>query len=136
MLTPHNDDGIIYLVEDCPPYDLSGCYVSLAADGGDIAMSGKHYTNGITFDYYDKGHALFNLDGEYSSIEFDIGHTGYHQDEKVISFIVDGNLVQTVTLEAECLPKSVSVPVANGLQLKIQCADGTHDVGLGNIIAK
>lgn len=123
-----------FFVEVCPPYDTYNCGTYLATEGESFSMAGEKYSNGLTFSW--NGSALFNLNSKYSTIECTIGHTGYLDDDKSVSFIVDGRVVQTVELEAECMPKTVSVPVSYGLQLKIQLSDDSHDIGIGNITVR
>lgn len=130
--------GETYFIEKCPPYDTSGCSTYLATEGDSFSMAGEKYSNGLAFNpYWDEGYALFNLNARYSTLEFTIGHTDSEQDEKSVSFIVDGKVIKTVVLEPECLPKKVTVPLGHGLQLKIQASDDCgHAIGLGNMIAR
>ena len=124
-----------YLMEVCQPYDVKEGSTYLASKGQSFQMSGTKYSNGIAFGYWGGGHALFNLNGKYSTIECVVGHTD-SQDEKSVLFIVDGKVVKEVTLEKECLPKTVSIPVNYGLQLKIQASDNGYKLGIGNITVK
>lgn len=128
-------DGTAF-IEVCPPYDKSWyCETYLASDGESFTMAGEKYSNGMVFD--DNGqHALFNLNGKYSAVECTVGHTGSEQREKSVSFIVDGKVVKTIELEAECLPKKVLIPVSYGLQLKIQGSDDNGYIGIGNMTVK
>ena len=129
-----------YFLEVCPPYDKSwNVDTYLASKGQSFSMAGEKYSNGMVFSWGE--YALFNLNSKYSTIECTIGHTTNEQREKTVSFIVDGKLVQEVTLEPECLPKKVSIPVQYGLQLKIQSDEKkasyvTSDTGIGNMIVK
>ena len=124
-------------IEECPPYDMDSCNMYLASKGDKFEMAGEKYSNGISF--HGRGYALFNLNSRYSAIECTIGHTDSEQTAKSISFIVDGNTVQEVELQPECLPKKVIIPLKYGLQLKIQVNSGegyTWDfgaIGIGNI---
>lgn len=123
-------------IEVCPPYDTRGCDVVQASNGKSFSMFGTKYSDGIRFNSYSGGdYALFNLNSKYAAIECTVGHTESTQREKEISFIVDGKLVKKVELEAECMPKTVSIPVKYGLQLKI--VTGSHSsIGVGNMTAE
>lgn len=122
-----------YFLEVCPPYDTSRwVYTYLASEGQSFDMAGEKYSNGMVFKETGR-YALFNLNSKYSTIECTIGHTSYLQREKTVSFIVDGKVVQEVTLESECLPKKVSIPVQYGLQLKIVSDDY---VGIGDMTVR
>ena len=52
--------------------------------------------------------------------------------------MVDGKVVQEVTLEPQCLPNKVSIPVQYGLQLKIQSNDISNnwDIGIGDMTVR
>lgn len=126
-------------IDVCPPYDTVSCDIySSSQNGKTFTMAGERYSNGIGFGgwYYAEygGHAMFNLNGKYSSIECVIGHTGWEHEEKVINFIVDGKTIKTIVLEPECLPKRVSIPLGYGEQLKILVgAENGCYVGIGNM---
>lgn len=126
-----------YFLEVCPPYDKSS-YVSTytALKGQSFEMAGEKYSDGLVMSWGE--YALFNLNSKYSTIECTIGHTNYQGYEKTVYFIVDGKVVQEVTLEPECLPKKVSIPVQYGLQLKIQTGEGSgaQRIGIGNMTVR
>lgn len=124
-------EGTAFL-EVCPPYDSKECVKYLASNGKSFTMAGERYSDGLGFSW--DGSALFNLNGNYSAIECTIGHTSSEGYGKSVSFIVDGKNVLTVELEAECLPKTVLVPLDHGLQLKI-VTDGSY-IGIGNMYVK
>ncbi len=129
-----------YLLEACPPYETSDCDIYLASDGNKFDMSGEKYSNGLELSYTGS-YALFNLNSKYSTIECTIGHSGDNQEAKSVAFMVDGKIVKEVDLEAEDMPKTVSIPVSYGLQLKILRteSDGYYystGVGIGNITVK
>ena len=121
-------------IEVCPPYDRGSCDTYLASNGKSFSMAGEKYSDGVTL-YGRSSFALFNLNSKYSAIECTIGHTDREQEDKSISFIVDGKVVKEITLEAECLPKTVSIPVSYGLQLKIISND-SRDIGIGNMTVR
>ena len=63
--------------------------------------------------------------------------------EQEICFYVDGKLVKEISVDAEALPKRISIPVNYGLQLKILESVGTGRyswygaaVGFGNVTVK
>lgn len=122
-------------IEACPPYDTRGCDVVQASNGKSFSMSGTKYSDGLRFFNNSNRYALFNLNSKYAAIECTVGHTDDTQRDKEISFIVDGKLVKKVELEAECMPKTVSIPVKYGLQLKI--VTGIYgSIGVGNMTAE
>ncbi len=121
-------------IEVCPPYDTNHCTTYLASNGKSFSMAGEKYSDGLTFGSYSNCFALFNLNSKYSAIECTVGHTNSEQKDKSISFIVDGKVVKEITLEAECLPKTVSIPVSYGLQLKIVSSNSY--IGIGNMTVR
>lgn len=123
-----------FMLDVCEPYDTSECKTSKSSEGETFDMDGKKYSNGLTFGHWSNGSALFNLDGRFNSLSFDIGHTEALDDEKSVSFVVDGKTVKTVTLEPDQLAKHVTIPLNYGLQLKIVC-DGWY-VGVANMVVE
>ncbi len=126
-----------YLLDVVKPYDTSYCAPYLSSESQSFEMAGKKYSNGIATTY--NGHALFNLDSKYSTLNCVVGHTSHNDTDKTITFVVDGKTVKTVNLEAQCMPKNISVPLNNGLQMKIVVKgpsgyNGT--AGIGNMIVK
>ncbi len=118
-----------FLLDVCQPYDENSC--NICPSGKTFKMDGKTYSNGINS--YGKGDALFNLDGRFSSLSFDIGHEEEVSKEKNITFIVDGKEVKTITLEPEQLVEHVTIPLNYGLQLKIVV---DRSVGIANMTVK
>lgn len=124
-------------MEVCPPYSGNEYTVYNSIDGDSFTMAGEKYSDGMTF--CNRGYALFNLNSKYDTIECTIGHTRYDNRDQTVSFIVDGKTVKTVELEAECLPKQVSIPVKYGLQLKIVVNGSNlvaHTIGIGNMTVR
>lgn len=122
-------------LEVCSPYDSKNCTIYLSSEGDSFEMSGEKYSNGFAFrDFWGgkSGNALFNLNSKYSTIECTIGHA-VGQNSKSVSFIVDGRTVNEIELEDEALPKTVSIPVNYGLQLKIV---GDGGIGIGNMTVR
>lgn len=128
-----------FLMDVCPPYEKSnGCETYLRSKGESFQMSGEKYSNGFSFEYREQ-FAMFNLNSRYSNIDFTVGHIdGTDMHNQVVSFIVDGNVVEEITVEAGALPKTVSIPVNYGLQLKIINSDEWNSsmVGFGNITVR
>ena len=131
--------GEAFLMDVCPPYDVSNrCREYYANEGEQFSMAGVNYSNGLTMDHVG-AFALFNLNSKYSTLEFAIGHTGYELLDKSVSIFVDGKKIKDVILEAECLPKKLSIPISYGLQLKIMTnGNSWHEgcIGIGNIVVK
>ena len=124
-------DGTVFL-EECPPYDKLSCDIYLSSKGKNFEMAGEKYSNGLVISSWG-GYALFNLNSKYDTIECTIGHAKSNQKDKTLSFIVDGRTVKEIELEPEELPKTVSIPISYGLQLKIV---GDYGIGIGNMTVR
>ena len=130
-----------YLLDVCMPYEKNKFETYLSNEGKSFEMAGQKYSNGLSSTHTD-AYALFNIDSKYSTLNCVVGHTNYNTTEKNLSFIVDGKTVKTVCLEAECMPKNISVPLNYGLQMKIVVATAKPtdnykaEIGIGNMIVK
>lgn len=107
------------LMAVCKPYMTKG-YDEPAV----FSMGGNSYYDGFTLDH--TGFAIFNLNGEYQSLEMDVGFSSktFNSDncDTLVHIYLDGVLVKTVAVEAESLPKHITVPLNSALQLKIERA--------------
>lgn len=118
-----------YLGIDLEPYSSSD-YRSMPT----LIMDGKNYMNGFELRGFNYGsYAIFNLNGQYNTLEVDIGHTDWIDENKQILFYLDGSLAQTVEIGAEEMVKHVRVPLKGAMQLKIFASDsnGYEDYGIG-----
>jgi len=113
-----------YLLKVCPPYMTDSSY----DDPATFSMGGKQYSNGFTLGF--DGSAIFNLNGQYDALDMDIGYSKGNVCDTDIFIYLDGNLSQTLHIGAEELPKHVSIPLNNALQLKI--VRGLPDGVFGN----
>lgn len=126
-----------YLMDVCPPYELDCTTEYSSSKGNTFKMSGGKYSNGLVLHYGDHSNALFNLNSRFSTLECTVGHVdGDNYANNSVTFLVDGKVVKTVELEAECLPKTVSIPLSYGLQLKIIGGEDWDDIGIGNMTVK
>lgn len=132
-----------YLLDVCPPYELSDGKLHLQSEGKSFSMAGKKYSNG--FELYDPQYnptIYFNLDSKYSQIDLTLGHVdGQGTDDTDILFFLDGKLIKTIAVKGGELPKQISIPVNYGLQLKIMAENASEnwngsDIGFGNITVK
>lgn len=135
-----------YLMEVCPPYQTKDyntyhrCKVFSSSQTNSFSMGGKKYTNGLTLAgcYSSETYALFNLNGKYKSLEMVIAPVDGNENPSGIAFIVDGKNVAEYVVKEGDYPKTISVPLNYGLQLKIVTIDGEgrYKTGLGNIVVK
>lgn len=118
-----------YLNSVCPPYEVDH-YETPAL----VEMSGKKYTNVILLGRNGRpgGWALYNLNGQYSELRFDVGHIdGEAMTEETINIYLDGELAFSVDLKPDELVNHFDVPLHNALQMKIETNHG--DYALANV---
>lgn len=134
-----------YFIDVCPPYELESdnrCKAYVLTDTEFFSMAGEKYSTGLTLQDTSvvkaETYALFNLNGKYRSIEMVIAPVDGSNNPSDIIFFVDGKKVAEHVVEAGDYPKTISVPLNHGLQLKIAIVEGAgrDATGLGNITVK
>ena len=100
----------------CPPYESSG-YEERAS----ITMAGTQYTNGFVLDAgYNEAYAIYNLNGKYNTLEFDMGHIdGSQMSNVTFEIYLDGQPVKTIDATAEGLPVHYTIQLDGAKQMKI-----------------
>ena len=108
-----------YLNTVCPPYQ-SDRYETPTT----VEMAGQKYANVIRFYntlFADGGSALYNLNGQYDTLRFIVGHVdGAGMDEGTLNIYLDNELSFSLDLDPNGLPQEVEVPLHNALQMKIE----------------
>lgn len=105
----------LHLNDVCPPYQTNN-YDS-SQDYATIA--GVKYLDNALF--YSGGYALYNLNGQFSTLEFDVGHLdGEAMYNCTINIYLDSKLAYTKDLSAEDLPTHVTVALNGALHMKIE----------------
>lgn len=115
-------NGEQYLVDVCPPYEKGSIRL---ADS--VVMQGKSYLKTIWLNKYQNrpGYALFNLDGQYETLEFDLGHVDNEEDDEILfNIYLDGALAKTYSMTKEERVTHYVVNLDNALQMKIEVIDG------------
>lgn len=123
---------VTYLLDVCQPYEKLWFETPTT-----VEMTGKKYPHAFTLDG-GNGYALFNLDGKYSTLEFDFGHKddSYMGHGRDYHFYLDGKLVKTITGDPESLVKHYTINLNNALQMKIVSDDGDGTYGFANVTVK
>ncbi len=106
----------IYRLDVCPPYETEG-YKSPTQ----IEMMGEKYGHGFTLSRgATSSYAIFNLNGEYSTLDFDFGHIdGTNMGRASYEIYLDGEYVETIEGTADMQVMHITIPLHNALQLKI-----------------
>lgn len=112
-----------YLNTVCPPYQTSN-YDTYAT----VNMSGQKYANAARYGSWgSSGWALYNLNGQYETLSFDMGHLdGDEMREGTLNIYLDDNLAFSVDMKPEDLPEHYTVPLHNALQMKIEMNNGSY----------
>jgi len=112
-----------YLPSIMEPYQSSRYY-----DPTTATMAGTKYANIICLGAYSSGGwALYNLNGQYRSLSFDMGHNdGDEMRSGTINVYLDGELTFSADMDAEDLPKHFTVPLHNALQMKLETTNGYY----------
>lgn len=127
------------LMTVCPPYEVKTPV--LFNDKDSFKMGGETYNNGFTYgapgpaeEYF----ILFNLDGKYSSINFDFGHVdGSGVNDCTLMVYLDGEYVATLEKKSDELVTNETIELKGAKQMKM-CFDtggagNFADYGLANI---
>lgn len=114
-----------YLLSVCPPYQTEN-YKAPAT----LTMAGQKYANGFSCGDY----ALFNLNGQYDTLSFDIGHIdGKDMDESTINIYLDNELVFSLDLDGEMMVEHYVIPLHSALQMKIEFGNNGRSYAMANI---
>lgn len=130
-------------IQVCEPYEVSsGINYKKYLKGDIFKMAGKEWSNGFTNLCY-KTYMLYNLEGKYKLLTFDIGHVdGSVMIDAKISIYFDGEPYNTYIVKADELPKKVEMSVDGVKQMKIVLDDGKYAasgstcIGFANMIIK
>lgn len=134
------DQTPTYLLDVCQPYESE--QFKKVINGETVSMSGKSYTNGFALgDYkYDSSYAMFNLDGQYTSLSFLVGHIdGEEMGFGAFKIYCDGVLSKELSINADALPQKFTIDLTGVKQLKIEMVDqGSRYVSymFANVIVK
>ena len=107
-----------WLMDVCPPYETEGNFQTPSS----FKMAGRTYTHGFTMStpMSLSCYALFNLDGNYSTLSFDVGHVDdTYMSDGQYEIYLDGDLAQIIEVKAEDLVTHFDIPLHNALQMKI-----------------
>lgn len=116
-----------WLMDLCPPYETDYGYYAANGNTTDgtnsFKMAGQSYSRGfmVAFCAEDVGtNVLFNLNGQYSTLDFDLGPVDGHSGlPLLLKFYLDGELTETIEMTSEDLPRHCSVNLNRALQMKV-----------------
>lgn len=107
-----------------PPYQENNCTVYTGDPKKTFSVMGEKHAKGLTMSAFNdssSGYALCNLNGQYKSLSFDVGH----QDEKYggdknLYVYLDNQLIKEVALTGQGQTQHIDLDVSGGLQLKFE----------------
>lgn len=109
-----------YLLDVCPPYQTERYTEHKTVDIAGKTYADRPFSIGRDYYYDNDGYALFNLDGQYDTLCFTVGHIdGKQMDDSSIDIYLDGKLSYTVELTAEMMPTYYEFALKGALQMKI-----------------
>lgn len=136
------------LMSVCPPYETDYGYYSANGDVKDgssvFNMAGETYTNGFKMDIFGAGgtKVIFNLKGEYSKLDFDLGHVDGTGDLTLhLKITLDGTANEIIVFNSDDLVKHYTIDISGVNQLIIEGFGtnsgmwGSH-YGLANITVR
>ena len=136
------------LMSVCPPYETDYGYYSANGDVKDgssvFNMAGETYTNGFKMDIFGAGgtKVIFNLKGQYSKLDFDLGHVDGTGDLTLhLKITLDGTANEIIVFNYDDLVKHYTIDVSGVNQLIIEGFGtnsgmwGSH-YGLANITVR
>ena len=119
-----------YLLDVCPPYQWDDCSISETS-----AIMGERYANVLNMNVNYPGYALFNTNGEYSSLEFDIGHIdGTGTNGGTIKIYLDGQYYDSIAVSGDMLLTNIVIPLNYALQMKFEWNWGDGNYGIVNAV--
>ncbi len=129
------------LTDVCPPYQDH--YMKMYSGDPKVSFSvmGQKYTKGLIAQNVDDSYALCNLNGQYKSLSFDVGHmdgTGSgNEGRRKLYVIGDGQVLKEADLSVEAQTQHIDVNVSGVLQLKLEVVKekyGSESYALFNMI--
>lgn len=118
------------LLDVCPPYELvpHSTVPMWYEQPTIIKMGGISYTNGFVFQW-DTCYALYYLGGNYSKLEFDVGHIdGGYLINATINIYLDGRFYMAIEVQPDMLLKHIMLSVDGAIQMKIELTTGSNKI--------
>jgi hypothetical protein len=125
----------------CQPYEKNN-RTYLYTGNSTFSMSGEQYRSGVVMELYDDGSwFLSNLKGEYSELQFSLGHVDNSgMADATLEIYLDDVLYQSYKVSSSGLPQNISIPVSDVSQMKAVAYydkyNGYPRIGLANIMVK
>ena len=103
-----------WLMDVCPPYQTDSIKFP-----DYVTMAGNKYAHALKLNDW-TGWALFNINGQYDTLDFTIGHVdGERITDGICKIYLDGELAYSIDLTSDMLPEEYELPLYGALQMKI-----------------
>lgn len=128
-------NSYVYLVDVMKPYSDDSYYDYKGASN--FYMGGKKYYRG--FQIGRNGYAIFNLQGKYSKITFDLGtEDDFSGDNDTLDVVIyeDDSYTKTISFKGNSLPKYRAIDVKDTYKFEIRTSGirSIYDaMGFGNV---
>ena len=98
-------------------------------------VMGRTWYKGLTKTGWDSGEALYNLNREYSSVQFTVGHVdGWETPSTTLWYYVDSVEMGSVPLAYDMTDQVISIPnLSSAMQLKITIGSSHGDYAIYNM---
>ena len=107
---------VTYLLDVCPPYETH--YYNAPTT---LTVGGTRYTKSFSLETAESSYAYFNLNGQYNSLSFDVGHLdGGSMHSGTFNIYLDGELSKVLEVSPDMLLKHYTIPLSGALQLRIE----------------
>ena len=110
-------------ISECEPYQYTGAKPYMRNQNEWFTMAGNRYTDGFVMESNGTDNVLFNLDENYESVTFKVGHIdGTDNRDRTLKIYLDRVLVQEVPLSYSGGVQEITVSTsgARGMKLEIE----------------
>lgn len=114
----NRNDVTNYLTEVLEPYNNYWFDIYKVNNTNKLSITGKDYACGYYCDGSGPARLMYNLNGEYTSLNFDLGPTRNKNVETHI--YLDGQLYNTYSVAYDDLAQNITIPLTGVLQLRIE----------------
>lgn len=101
-----------------------------------LNMGGKNYNTGYKKRVYSGDFIYFNLDGQYTEVEGEIGTLEANQSPFDLDIYLDDKLYKTIKMSGETAPQKLTFSVSGVNQIKFKTEKDYNSLGLGDFTIK
>jgi len=119
-----------YLLDVCPPYQTDHFSTPTT-----VTMAGQKYAHCLVVGTISGDRfAIFNLNGQYNTLSFDVGHIdGTGMGGVTLNIFLDGQLNFSLDMTGEMMPEHYEIPLYGAMQMKIETSNAWERYAMANI---